>query len=85
MPNEITGPEEPSGAPVGVDALVRRLRLLEVDHDPAGYPPVQMRDISLLCDALIPEATVRGHGPTPHNRDTCLVADCSECSDSLKD
>lgn len=32
--------------------LIERMRLLEVDHEPDGWPAVQMRDISALCDEL---------------------------------
>lgn len=32
--------------------IVKRLRLLEADHPPDGWPAVQMRDITALLDAL---------------------------------
>jgi hypothetical protein len=32
--------------------LVEELRLLEVDHEPSGWPAVQMRQISALCDEV---------------------------------
>ena len=32
--------------------LLKRLRLLEADHTPDGWPAVQMKDISALCDEL---------------------------------
>ena len=32
--------------------LIQRMRLLEADHAPDGWPAVQMRDISALCDEL---------------------------------
>jgi len=32
--------------------LVERMRVLEVDHGPDGWPAVQMRDISALCDEV---------------------------------
>ena len=32
--------------------LINRMRLLELDHPPEGWPAVQTRDISALCDAL---------------------------------
>lgn len=35
-----------------IDALVKRMRLLQIDHEPEGWPAVKMRDISALCDAL---------------------------------
>ncbi len=31
--------------------LISRLRRLESDHEPEGYPPVQMKDITALVDA----------------------------------
>ena len=35
-----------------VQRIVSRMRLLEKDHDPDGWPAVQMKDISALCDLL---------------------------------
>ena len=35
-----------------LDALIRRLRLLSVDHTPDGWPAVQMRDITRVLIAL---------------------------------
>lgn len=32
--------------------LVQRMRSLEADHEPDGWPAVRMRDISALCDAI---------------------------------
>lgn len=32
--------------------IVGRLRLLEQDHEPDGWPAVRMRDITALLDAL---------------------------------
>lgn len=32
--------------------LINRMRLLEEDHEPEGWPAVQMKDISALCDAV---------------------------------
>lgn len=32
--------------------LVERLRLLEQDHEPDGWPAVRMRDITALLDAI---------------------------------
>lgn len=29
--------------------LVERMRLLEADHQPHGYPPVTMQEVSALC------------------------------------
>ena len=34
------------------EQLIKRMRLLEQDHKPDGYPAVQMRDISALLDML---------------------------------
>lgn len=41
-----------------MDDLVARLRLLEQDHEPDGWPAVRMRDITAILDAL--EATREG-------------------------
>ena len=35
-----------------MDDLIERLRLLEQDHEPDGWPAVLMRDITALLDAL---------------------------------
>jgi hypothetical protein len=35
-----------------ITELVSMMRLLEQDHDPDGWPAVQMKDISALCDAI---------------------------------
>lgn len=35
-----------------MDDRVERLRLLEQDHEPDGWPAVRMRDITALLDAL---------------------------------
>lgn len=38
--------------------LISRLRRLESDHEPEGYPPVKMKEITALvdtCEALIAE------------------------------
>lgn len=32
--------------------LIERLRVLEIDHEPNGWPAIQMRDISAMCDAI---------------------------------
>lgn len=37
---------------IDIDQLVARMRTLEVDHQPDGWPAVQTRDISALCDAV---------------------------------
>lgn len=34
------------------DELIKRMRTLEIDHEPDGWPAVQQRDISALCDAV---------------------------------
>lgn len=39
--------------------LIERMRLLEVDHEPDGWPAVRMRDITALVDAL---EAARGDG-----------------------
>ena len=32
--------------------LIEKLRLLEKDHEPEGYPSIKMKDISRLLDIL---------------------------------
>ena len=32
--------------------LIERMRGFEIDHDPKGWPAIQMRDISDMCDAI---------------------------------
>ena len=32
--------------------LTERMRGFEIDHDPDGWPAIQMRDISAMCDAI---------------------------------
>ena len=32
--------------------LIERLRGIEIDHEPNGWPAIQMRDISAMCDAI---------------------------------
>ena len=39
---------------INLAKLLKRMRLLEVDHAPDGWPAVQMRDITALCDAAMP-------------------------------
>src|SRR5690554_1645070 len=39
------------GGPAMID-LIERLRLLEQDHEPDGWPAVRMRDITALLDAI---------------------------------
>lgn len=38
-----------SASGVGLSDLLGRLRLLEADHGPDGFPAVRMRDITRLC------------------------------------
>lgn len=35
-----------------IDLLIQSFRVLEKDHLPDGYPPIQMREVSMLCDAV---------------------------------
>lgn len=35
-----------------VEELLNRMRLLEVDHEPDGWPAVRMRDITALVDEI---------------------------------
>lgn len=32
--------------------LIKRMRNLEINHDPDGWPAVQMKDITKLCDII---------------------------------
>ena len=32
--------------------LIERMRGFEIDHDPKGWPAIQMRDISDMCNAI---------------------------------
>lgn len=55
--------------------LIERLRLLEQDHEPDGWPAVRMRDITAILDALEAaresldrEAALKGG--VEHQRDT---------------
>ena len=32
--------------------LIEQMRVLEIDHEPNGWPAIQMRDISAMCDAI---------------------------------
>ena len=32
--------------------LIERMRGFEIDHEPHGWPAIQMRDISAMCDAI---------------------------------
>lgn len=38
--------------------LIKRLRLLEQDHEPDGWPAVQMKDISTLLDMVEKEPVI---------------------------
>lgn len=35
-----------------MEELLMRMRLLEVDHEPDGWPAVEMRDITALLDEI---------------------------------
>ena len=35
-----------------IDQLLARMRLLEKDHLPEGWPAVQMKDVTALCDEI---------------------------------
>ena len=67
MTNEST--EHETNAAVGgrVDPVVMRCRTIEVYHKPDGWPAIQMRDITALCDEierLSIEVNVQAHwGP----------------------
>lgn len=45
--------------------LIERLRVLEIDHEPNGWPAIQMRDISAMCDAI--ESLLAENGRLNHN------------------
>lgn len=38
--------------------LMGRMRSLEADHTPGGWPAVQMRDITALCDAIVARSEI---------------------------
>lgn len=40
------------GARSELSGLFARLRLIEIDHEPDGWPAVQMRDITRILNAL---------------------------------
>ena len=51
--NEAEKVDKTASVPAGsVERIVSRLRIFEEDHDPEGYPAVQMKDISALCDLI---------------------------------
>lgn len=35
-----------------ISELIQRMRLLEKDHGPDGWPAVQMKEITALCDEI---------------------------------
>lgn len=35
-----------------IDEIIKAMRLLELDHEPKGWPAVQMRDITAMCDEI---------------------------------
>lgn len=35
--------------------LIERLRLLEIDHDPEGWPAIKMKDVSVCIDLIEPQ------------------------------
>ena len=37
---------------IKIDDLISTLRGLEIDHEPEGWPAVQMKEITALCDAV---------------------------------
>lgn len=52
MKNHNDQEKNTKGASGSLDALVGALRLLEFDHEPDGWPAVQMKDISELLDLV---------------------------------
>ncbi|MCE0760713.1 hypothetical protein LWH94_16090 [Marinobacter sp. G11] len=49
-PSSAAGPAHKELVEGGAKGLIERMRSLEQDHEPDGWPAVQMRDISALCD-----------------------------------
>jgi len=39
-------------------ATIKRLRLLELDHDPGGYPVIIMADLTLLLNIIEREGAI---------------------------
>jgi len=37
---------------MNINQLIEKMRVLETDHDPDGWPAVRMSQISTLCDAV---------------------------------
>ena len=37
---------------MNVQEIITKVRLMEIDHTPDGYPAIQMREVSALADAL---------------------------------
>ena len=58
--------------------LIKRLRLLEQDHEPDGWPAVRMRDITALLDAL--EAAREDAHPDDAAVDEAKEADLWRCT-----
>ena len=62
-----------------VESLIASMRLLEKDHAPEGYPAVQMREISALCDAI--GLLQKQHEKERMNR--LIHGDCLKAMDKL--
>lgn len=45
---------------MNIQEIITKVRLMEIDHTPDGYPVIQMREVSALADALeLSESRVR--------------------------
>lgn len=54
-------PAPPQGSPSNSSGLLGRMRGLEIDHTPEGWPSVQMKDISALCQMVEGAKLLRGN------------------------
>ena len=45
--------KKPMESEAALAELMGRMRTLEADHAPDGWPAVQMQDITALCDAIV--------------------------------
>ena len=45
---------------MNIQEIITKVRLMEIDHTPDGYPAIRMREVSALADALeLSESRVR--------------------------
>ena len=59
-------PEQPQGSPSNSSDLLGRMRGLEADHTPDGWPAVLMRDVSALCDEVEKARRTAQHWKAEH-------------------